>query len=222
MTAILAATSCLRTADGRRLPLDVGRWLAPADEVDQCLLDRAVAPVLDVGCGPGRHVRALAGRGMRALGVELSPAAVAVARRSGARVLQASVFDALPGHGRWRSALLLDGSIGIGGDPELLLGRVAELLAPRARVLVETDPPASRSEALTVCIETPHRTSDWFRWAVVSHGDVADLARSAGFSLTEAWRDGDRFFARLDHRPGRRGAGRRRYERVGGGSVRRT
>ena len=75
-------------------------------------------PVLDVGCGPGRLVLGLAQRGTVALGVDPAPAAVALARSRGAPVLQRSVFDPLPGQGRWRTVLLADGNIGIGGDPE--------------------------------------------------------------------------------------------------------
>jgi SAM-dependent methyltransferase len=36
--------------------------------------------VLDVGCGPGRHALALAGRGMRVVGVDRSPDFIALAR----------------------------------------------------------------------------------------------------------------------------------------------
>ena len=35
----------------------------------------------------------------------------------GVNVLERSVFAGVPGQGRWRSVLLLDGNIGIGGDP---------------------------------------------------------------------------------------------------------
>ena len=42
-----------------------------------------------------------------------------------------------PTPGRWRSALLLDGNIGIGGRPARLLARIASLLAPGGAILVE-------------------------------------------------------------------------------------
>ena len=60
-----------------RLPLD--RYLGPADSGDLRLLDEVAGPVLDVGCGPGRHLHALARRGVFALGVDLSPVAVRLA-----------------------------------------------------------------------------------------------------------------------------------------------
>lgn len=89
----------LRRADGWLLPLDVERWCAGADRTDMSVLARCEGSVLDIGCGPGRLVAALAGRGHRALGVDVSPAAVARTARAGAPALCRSVFDRLPGRG---------------------------------------------------------------------------------------------------------------------------
>ncbi len=189
--------ACLRVDDGRVLVLDVPRWMGATDPVDERVLDRAAGPVLDVGCGPGRHVGALHGRGVEALGVDVSPTAVAMARRRGAPVVQRSVFDALPGHGRWRTALLLDGSVGIGGDPVALLGRVAELLAPRGGALVEVEPPHVATESVTVRVETARGGGPWFAWARVSTAAVGALARRAGLVETDRWEDGGRHFSAL-------------------------
>lgn len=201
MSETLVRTSYLRTGDGRMLELDIGRWMSPADTVDESLLDLAIGPVLDVGCGPGRHVESLRRRGTEAMGIDTSPSAVALARRRGADVLQCSIFETLPGASRWRSALLLDGSIGIGGDPEALLKRVGEVMADRARLLVETGHPNEPSETLDVCIETATKRSPWFRWSLVSHVDMDRLARTSGFHLTRAWDDDGRYFAQLDRAP---------------------
>ena len=51
------------------------------------------------------------------LGVDISRTAVARVRQAGASALHRSVFDPLPGQGRWGTALLADGNIGIGGLP---------------------------------------------------------------------------------------------------------
>ena len=122
------AQARLRVRDGTALPLPLDRYVGPADATDQRLLRDLRGPVLDVGCGPGRHLHALAARGVFALGVDLSPAAVELATGRGARAVVASIFDELPGSGRWRSALLLDGNIGIGGAPARLLARIGMLL----------------------------------------------------------------------------------------------
>jgi hypothetical protein len=45
--------------DGSGLVLDGARWSSLADPVDQVVVSRCEPPVIDVGCGPGRMVRAL-------------------------------------------------------------------------------------------------------------------------------------------------------------------
>lgn len=122
----------LRRADGWLLPLDVERWCAHADPVDLDVLNRCEGAVLDVGCGPGRLVAELAARGRTALGIDVSETAVHHAVRLGGQALRRSVFDSLPGEGRWDTVLLMDGNVGIGGDPRALLDRVAGLLSPAA------------------------------------------------------------------------------------------
>ncbi|WP_055532781.1 class I SAM-dependent methyltransferase [Streptomyces graminilatus] len=130
----------LRRADGWLLPLEVERWCARADLVDLDVLDRCEGAVLDVGCGPGRLVAELAARGRAVLGVDVSGTAVERALRLGGPALRRSVFEPLPGEGRWNTVLLMDGNVGIGGDPPALLDRVAELLAPGGLLIAETAP----------------------------------------------------------------------------------
>ena len=107
----------------------------PAD--DRFLLAHCEGPTIDVGCGPGRLTAELARRGVRTLGVDLSAEAVEAAAARCAPVLTADVFGPLPGEGRWRTALLADGNVGIGGDPVALLRRVRGLVEPGGRVVVD-------------------------------------------------------------------------------------
>jgi SAM-dependent methyltransferase len=161
------------------------------------LLRELDGPVLDVGCGPGRHLHELATRGVFALGVDLSPVAVDLATGRGARAIVASVFDELPGAGTWRSALLLDGNIGIGGVPSRLLARIRTLLAKHGRLLVELDPPDAPTGSSLVRMETADALSTWFRWARVSVSEVDQLARAGGFATERCWCRGGRWFASL-------------------------
>src|SRR5262249_61510991 len=74
-------------------------------------------PTLDVGSGPGRLTVALAECGIPALGIDVTPYAVHLARAAGALTLLRDVFGRVPGAGRWMTVLLADGNIGIGGEP---------------------------------------------------------------------------------------------------------
>jgi SAM-dependent methyltransferase len=186
-----------RFSDGTVMALPLDRYLGPADATDERLLIDVRGPVLDVGCGPGRHLHALAARGVFVLGVDLSPVAVDLARGGGARAIVASIFDELPGGGTWRSALLLDGNIGIGGAPARLLARIGTLLSDDGEVLVELDPPDTATATLSARIETPGRISSWFPWARVSAAGIEPVAREGGFELANRWTHGERWFARL-------------------------
>jgi SAM-dependent methyltransferase len=187
----------LRLADGGTAPVAMARWLGPATHTDEWLLESVRGPVLDVGCGPGRHLHALARRGVFALGVDLSPVAVRLARDRGAHAIVGSIFDEVPGAGTWRSALLLDGNIGIGGAPARLLTRVGALLEASGEVLVELDGPNTSTGPLTVRLETKIEHSAWFKWARVAYTDIDDVAGSAGLRVRDRLRHGDRWFARL-------------------------
>jgi rSAM/selenodomain-associated transferase 1 len=173
------------------------RWHGTPNLDEQEVLHRLTPPVLDVGCGPGRHVRALAERGVMAMGVDISPRAVRTARARGLPVLQRSIFDVLPGTGRWGSALVMDGSIGIGGDPVLLLRRLRDLLRPAGSVVVELGPSPSSSRRLFVRVLDRERVGQRFPWAEVGADAVGALAGEADLAVEEIWSREERWFAHL-------------------------
>lgn len=191
----------LRSDDGMTLPLHIGRWFDPPEPEEEAVMDLAVEPVLDVGCGPGRHTVALRHLGLRALGVDIAPSAIEATRRRGGSAHQGSIFGPIPEAGSWGSALLLDGNIGIGGDPRVLLARTRELLRLGGRVLAEVEPPGSGSRGLRVRIESGGEIcGDWFDWALVDVQGLSETAARVGFTISTVWTGGGRWFARLDAR----------------------
>jgi SAM-dependent methyltransferase len=188
-------TATLVTGRGRT---PGARWVAHADAVDRRVVQQAVSPVLDVGCGPGRHTLALAEAGAVVLGIDITPHAVALARTRGAAVLQRSVFDRVPARGRWASALLLDGNIGIGGDPVGLLVRVRSLLARRGRVVVELgrDPVDTRTRIAHLAID--ETVGPGFPWTEVAPHAIDRVAAAAGLRVSRRWRDEGRVFVVLE------------------------
>lgn len=192
----------LRTDDGRTIELDIARWLAPVDAVDRTVVDRCAGPTLDVGCGPGRFVAALAERGTPALGVDIAATAVELTRRRGVPVLLRNVFEDLPGQGRWPTVLLMDGNIGIDADPYRLLLRLRAVLRTRGRLLVETEPDADLDEAMTVRFtECGSGIGPSFRWARVGLNPLLRHAIAAGYRQDEVWTRGGRTFVTLLARP---------------------
>ena len=187
----------LRRADGWLLPLEVERWCADADAADRTVLRRCQGAVLDIGCGPGRLVAALAPHGSRCLGIDVSRAAVARTVRAGGPALCRSVFEPLPDEGRWGTALLLDGTIGIGGDPRALLARVRQLLTPEGLLIAETAA-ADVDERVRVRVDDGRGgVGEAFPWARVGTPALLRHARAAGWTAVERWTARGRAFTAL-------------------------
>jgi SAM-dependent methyltransferase len=175
-------------ADGVRVPQQVGRWTDDADAVDERMLDRCAGPTLDLGCGPGRLTAALGRRGVPALGVDLSPVALAVATARGALALRRDLFRRLPGEGRWGTVLLADGNVGIGSDPGRLLLRAALLVGPGGRAVVEVSPDDVETSG-PMRIRGTRGSSHPFPWAIIGGPALLRHAALTGWTHLETWHD---------------------------------
>ena len=204
--ALAGASVEIRVADDKAVDgflraglLDASAW-GRLTEADEVVVSRCEGPVLDVGCGPGRFVEALASHGIPALGVDLSREAVGRTRDRGGSALVRDVHHRLPGEGRWGTVLLADGNIGIGGDPEALLRRCRSVLRPGAVALVETSPDRGHDVRTMVTLHGPWgRRSHPVPWAVMGARALVEVAAAAGFVAVEDWRVGGRAFVMLRH-----------------------
>ncbi len=173
--------------DVRELPMT--RWIGGAGITSgDRLVDEYViglcsrSPTLDLGCGPGRFTASLQQRGCAALGVDSSGAAVEMTRRRGGVAIRGDVFGPLPAEGCWEQVLLLDGNVGIGGDPVRTLRRAAELLAPGGVIIVEIEQTVAASHEV-LRWETENHVGPWFPWSSIGSGTLLDVARAAGLAV---------------------------------------
>jgi SAM-dependent methyltransferase len=197
----LRGEPCAVVGLGAPRPLPVSEWRRDADDGDALLLAHCVGPTLDIGCGPGRLTAALAALGHVALGIDVVAEAVGQARGRGGAALRRDVFDHVPGEGRWSTALLADGNVGIGGDPPALLHRVRQLLDPRGRLVVDLAPPGVEDASGWAALECAGVRSRPFRWSVVGVDGVGALAARVGLTAVAVHTVAGRWCGVLEARP---------------------
>lgn len=165
---------------GVTILLDVARYCAAPSRSERRFLRQLSGPVLDVGCGPGRAAAFLRRHGTAALGLDANPALVDLARANGAWCVHQSLFDPVPFEGRWHEVLLLDGNIGIGGDPAKLLERLRRIVTIGGHALLEVE----RLGGIVPLIVREHHggvIGTPFPWATVSVTALDVLIEGSGW-----------------------------------------
>jgi hypothetical protein len=89
--------------------------------------------------------------------------------------------------------VLLDGNIGIGGDPERLLRRLGELLRPGGVLVAEVEE-VGGCRSVAVRLDADGTLGPSFPWATVGAAAWPELARRAGLVAGSAVRVGKRRF----------------------------
>jgi len=196
-TAALRGEHCHVIGGSGVVPLPVEAWTRPADHADRAVLAHCDGPTLDVGCGPGRMAEHLNRSGRAALGIDLVAEAVFQARARGVAALLRDVYEPLPGEGRWSTVLLADGNVGIGGDPRRLFARVADVLAPGGRVVVDLAPPGTGVTTRLLRLRTASARSQPFSWSTVAADRVGVTCGGLGLSVTLVEEYQGRWFAVL-------------------------
>ena len=164
----------LRSECGVAIDLHIDRYLGQPSRAERRFLRSVAGPVVDIGCGPGRAAAYLREQGTVALGLDASARLADLARANGALCVNQNVFDPVPFEGRWHSVLLLDGNIGIGGDPRKMLGRLSEIVESGGRAYVEVDA-VGPTQQLIVREHRHGSVGAPFAWAVLSMTGIDDL-----------------------------------------------
>jgi SAM-dependent methyltransferase len=163
------------------------------------LLNRARGHVLDIGCGAGRHILELQGRGLNVTGLDTSPGAIEVSRRRGVRTVFQGRVDELA----------------ISGAAPEMLAALAARARPGALILGTTIDPYDtavpghlayhernrqrRRMGGQVRMRVRHRelASEWFDYLMFSEQELAGLLGGTGWQAVEVLRDGPRIGAVL-------------------------
>jgi 2-polyprenyl-3-methyl-5-hydroxy-6-metoxy-1,4-benzoquinol methylase len=128
------------------------RRAATDDAIIDATLQGEPGYVLDLGCGEGWLVRALAARGVRAIGVDAVPDLIAHAQAAGGDFQVASYDDIIAGRLALRIDTVVCNFALLGKDSvERLVPAVAALLQPGGRFVIQTIHP------LVACGEQPYR-----------------------------------------------------------------
>ena len=111
--------------------------------------------------------------------------------------VEADALGPLPGaHHGWDGVLVLDGNVGIGGDPLLLLCRVRDLLRPTGVLLLELDPQDVTDRGPARLCAGPVSSSP-FPWARLGAGGLPAVARCSDPAVLDTWSSAGRSFALL-------------------------
>ena len=180
--------------------LDVADWRAPANAVDVAVLAGLAGPLLDVGCGPGRMVRAAEERGLAALGIDVSTGGGdrgAEGRGSGAAPIG---LRATPPRAPLGTVLLSTATSGSAATRCALLLRVPSELLPdgapsRSRPIRPRDD--GRFDLLGSRRRRPRSGQLGASPGPRRRRRHARHAASAGLPVEQVWRIDGRVFARL-------------------------
>lgn len=187
---------------------DLGAYFRPFPEWpahEQHAVALAGGRCLDVGCGAGRVLLELQERNLEAVGIDISPLALEVCRRRGARdVRQLSMQDLDSSSGQWDTIFLMGNNFGLFGTParaRRLLARFLGLTTASARIVAEVLDPYQTSEPFHLAYHRRNREAgrpggqlrirvrykayrtEWFDYLFVSEGEMRDLVQGTGWVL---------------------------------------
>jgi SAM-dependent methyltransferase len=182
----------------------VQRW----PSVERRALRFARGRVLDVGVGAGRVALELQARGRDVVGIDVSPGALEVARKRGARDVRLLDFaDVDASLGRFDTLVMYGNNFGLFGSPAKAK-RLLRRLRPFVNRIVaaSNDPYGTEVPAhlayqegnrargrmpgqLRIRVRYREHADPWFDYLIVSPGEMAEIVAGTGWEIRRLIRD---------------------------------
>jgi SAM-dependent methyltransferase len=168
---------------------------------------------LDIGCGAGRVPLYLQGRGLDVVGVDVSPLALEVARRRGAKdVRELSITRLDSSLGEFDTIVMFGNNFGLFGSPRRarwLLRRFRSMTRRGARILAESRNPYETDAkhhlayhernrrrgrmpgTLRIRVRYQAYSTPWFDYLIVSTDEMGEIVEGTGWQLREVIEEGE-------------------------------
>jgi len=128
---------------------------------EQFIIDQAISPVLDLGCGAGRHSLYLQTKGLDILAMDLSHGALEVARQRGVKKTLFGDIKNLPRFDlRFGTFLFMGNNFALCGDPQTMkrvIINLSEIALPYAKLIAHFRDPAPDNPHLDPVHREYHR-----------------------------------------------------------------
>jgi SAM-dependent methyltransferase len=181
--------------------------VADWSEHERKALALAEGRCLDIGCGAGRFVLALQSSGLDVVGIDISPLAVEVCRRRGARDIRClSILDADASLGRFDTIFMMGNNFGLFGSASRarrLLRRFRRITSESARIVGEVLDPYRTTEPshlayhelnrrrgrmggqLRIRVRYKTYRTPWYDYLFVSPDEMLQIVNESGWKVAD-------------------------------------
>jgi SAM-dependent methyltransferase len=174
-------------------------------EYERKALSLAAGRCLDIGCGAGRYLLALQREGLEAVGIDVSPLALEVCRRRGARDVRClSIVDVDESLGEFDTLYMMGNNFGLFGTPARalrLLRRFRRVTSDSARIVAAVLDPYPTTEPCHLAYHERNRSkgklggqlrirvryktyrTPWFDYLFVSPEEMREVVSGSGWRV---------------------------------------